>query len=119
MVSILVAYADIILLVKDREAMLAMLDTLRKFLKERKLILNANKPKVLVFNKNWKEKTEAWKWREEYLEEVKMYKYLGYIFNRKSNYKEHINKMRRKGRIAANKVWGLEERLCRNNSGRR
>lgn len=57
MVSILVAYADIILLVKNREAMLAMLDTLRKFLKERKLVLNANKPKVLIFNKNWKEKT--------------------------------------------------------------
>lgn len=37
-----------------------MMDTLRKFVKERGLELN-NKTNVLVFNKSAKERTETWK----------------------------------------------------------
>lgn len=53
-------YADdiIIKVAKNREALLDMLDTFRKFLKEKKIALNTEKSKVMVFNKGGKEKKE-------------------------------------------------------------
>lgn len=64
------AYADdIIIVAKNREALLDMLDTFRKFLKEKKIALNTEKSKIMVFNKGGKEK----KRKEAYLEDVKIY----------------------------------------------
>lgn len=39
--------------------------------------------------------------------------------SRRGDYEEHIRELGRKGRIAARKVWGLGERLCRNDFERR
>lgn len=47
------------------------------------------------------------------IEEVQNFKYLGFNFNRNRNYDNHIRELARKGKLAANKVWGLEERICR------
>lgn len=46
-------------------------------------------------------------------------KYLGFIFNKDRNYKEHMKELSRKGRIATNKVWGLGERICKDDFNRR
>jgi len=55
------AYADdIVLLAKNRIALIDM-DTLRRFLKGRKLELCAEKTKTVIFNKHGKEKKEVWK----------------------------------------------------------
>lgn len=81
--------------------------------KERGLMLNAGKTKVMVFNKNEKEKAEKWIWGVEKLEEVKTFKYLGFTFNRKGDVKDHIKALSTKGRMAANKVWSIEERICK------
>jgi len=59
------------------------------------------KTKVMIFNKGRKDKTENWKWRGAKLDKVQAFKYLGYMFNRKGNYKEQLEKLRRKGRITA------------------
>jgi len=45
------------------------------------------------------------------VEEVQIFKYLGFTFNRMGNYKKHIKELVNKGRIAVRKVWGLGERL--------
>jgi len=44
-----------------------MMDTLKRFLKGRKLELCAEKTKIVVLNKHGKKKKEAWKWRVERL----------------------------------------------------
>jgi len=44
---------------------------------------------------------------------------LGFAFNRKENYKDHIKDLIKKGKFAAKKVWGLGERVCRNDYIRR
>jgi len=44
---------------------------------------------------------------------------LGFTFNRKGNYKDHIRELCRKGRIAASRVWGLGERICKDDFSRR
>jgi len=36
------------------------------------------------------------------------------MFNRKENYMDHIKELVKKGKFAARKIWGLEERVCRN-----
>lgn len=55
------SYADdIVVLAKNREALLDMMDTLGRFLKERKLELSAEKSKIIVFNRKGREKNEVW-----------------------------------------------------------
>ncbi|XP_024888003.1 uncharacterized protein LOC112464939, partial [Temnothorax curvispinosus] len=77
------AYADdMVLVAKNREALLDMMSMLKRFLKDRKLELNTEKTK-------------------------------------KGNYVDHIKELKRKGRIAVNRVWGLGERLCKDDFSRR
>jgi len=110
---------DIVLLAKNKEALEDMINTFRKFLSDRKLELNVKKLKILVFNRGNNEKKERWRWKDETIEKVQSFKYLGFIFSRRGNYKEHIKELANKGRIAVRKVWGLEERMCRNDLIRR
>jgi len=78
-----------------------------------------DKTKVMVFNRGNKEKKESWKWEDKELEEVQTFKYLGFVFNNKGNYKDHIKELSCKGRMAVNRVWGLGERICKNDFCRR
>lgn len=98
-----------------------MLRSLKKFLKERKLELNAEKTKIIVFNKTGKGKknSDKWNWGKETIEEVEKFKYLGFIFNRKGTYEDHIKDLKMKGKIAANKIWGLGEKICKDDFKRR
>ena len=52
------------LLAKNKVALIDTMDTLRRFLKDRKLEL-CEKTKIAVFNKHGKEKKETWKWERE------------------------------------------------------
>lgn len=93
--------------------MLDMIGTVGKFLRNRKLELNVEKTKLLVFNKLRKEKNERWRWGKKSIEEVQKFKYLDFIFDKKGNYKDQIKELNKKGRMAANRVWGLKERICK------
>jgi len=111
------AYADDIALVaNNREAMVDMMQTFKRFLREKKLELCVEKTKVL---KNNKKKKEIWKWGTERIEEVRKFKYLGFVLNRYGNYKDHIKELGGKERRAARMIWGLGERLCKNDLRRR
>lgn len=44
---------------------------------------------------------------------------IGFLFNRKRDYKNHIRELGLKGRISANRVWGLGERIYRDDFLRR
>jgi len=105
-------------LARNKEALEDMMGTLRGFLRERRLELSVDKSKILVFGKGGKEKKMKWKWGGKEIK-VQNFKYLEFTFNRKGNYKEHIKELAMKGRIAARKVWGLGERMCRNDFIRR
>lgn len=104
---------DMVFIAKNKEALMDMLQTVKRFLKKRKTILCIEKTKVMVFNRGNREKKESWKWEEKDIEEVKVFKYLGFVFNSNGNYKEHIKDLYNKGRLAANKIWSLGERICR------
>lgn len=91
----------------------------KRFLTERRLKLCMEKTKVLVFNRKRKEGNEIWNWGKERIEEIKQFKYLGFKFNSEGDYTSHIEELVRKGRMAARKVWGLGERLCKKDYMRR
>lgn len=84
---------------------------MKRFLNNRKLELNTDKTKILIFNRKRKEGKEVWKQGDKAIEKVQEIKYLGFIFNKKGNNKDHIKELSRKGRIAANKIWGLGEKI--------
>lgn len=78
-----------VLLVKNRDALLDMMDMFKKFCKERNLMLNVEKTKVLVFNRKRKERMEKWLWGRKIIEEVQNFKYLSFTFNSKRGYRSH------------------------------
>jgi hypothetical protein len=90
------AYADdLVLLAKNREAMLDMMRTLEGFLRERNLKLNSEKSKMMVFNKERRKKKMKWEWGRKEIEEVQIFKYLGFNFNRRGDYDYHIKELKR------------------------
>ncbi|XP_029159137.1 uncharacterized protein LOC114931324, partial [Nylanderia fulva] len=77
------AYADdIVLLANNRDAMQDMMSVFRRFLKDIKLELSADKTKMMV-NRKRKEKKEKWKWGGKEIEEVQEFKYLGFVLSNK------------------------------------
>lgn len=94
-------------------------DEKNKKISKKKLILNAEKSKVLIFKKgkNKKEK-EKWKWGQEKIEEVKDFKYLGY-FQKNRETKKHIRETFKKALIAMKQTWGIRQRRFKNNFERR
>lgn len=53
----MIAYADdMVLVAKNREGLMDMMNTFRKVLKIKDLELNSDKTKVIVFHRNGKEK---------------------------------------------------------------
>lgn len=114
------AYADdMVLMAEGKEALNDMMGTLRKFLVERDLILSTEKTKVMVFGKKGREKKDVWKWEGKDMEEVKDFKYLGFIFESNGGYTKHLKELRGKGICASKKVWGLGERICSGDIRRR
>lgn len=110
---------DIIIVANNREAIKDMIDTFGRILKDRGMEISTGKTNIVVFNRKGKERFEKWKWGKKEIKEVKEYKYLGYSFSRNGEDKEHIKELRRKRKLAANKIWGLGEKICRDDFGRR
>lgn len=108
-----------VLLAKNREALIGMMEAFKSFCKDRGLTVNTEKTKILIFNKRGRKRKIIWKWGGKEIEKVKCFKYLGFIFYRNGDYADYVRKLKRKGRIALNSEWSLGERICRDDFGRR
>lgn len=53
----------------------------------------------MVFKKERGKKKEEWSWKDKKLEEVKEFKYLGYIFQKNGEREAHIRETYKKARI--------------------
>lgn len=113
------AYADdLVIIAKDEKNMKEMMKNLEKFMKRKKLQLNVQKTKVMVFGKGRSRQTE-WRWEQERIEEVREIKYLGYVFTRTNNNNANMKENTRKANKILGIVWGIGERLFRHDIGRR
>lgn len=95
------------LLAENREALLDIMYTLKRYLRDGGLILSAEKSKVLVFNRKRKEKMESWKWENKELEKVQCFEYLGFVFNKKENCVHRIKELAKKGENCSEQGTGI------------
>ncbi|KYM95004.1 hypothetical protein ALC62_14361 [Cyphomyrmex costatus] len=84
---------------------------LKKYLREKKLKLSAEKSKVIVFrNDGGKWSKRNWWWGNDKIEEVKSINYLGYIMKSNNDDEEHIKERVRRARMAMGWAWSFGER---------
>lgn len=78
------AYADdMVLMAKGEDEMRSMIGRFEKYLEEESLELNTSKTKVIRFKRKGRRLNKKdWRWKGKAIEEVKEYKYLGYILQR-------------------------------------
>ena len=58
-----------------------------------------------------KNKEKQWRWDGEVIERVREFTYLGFKFQRTRDVKEHIKERKRKANVLIREVWGIGERL--------
>ncbi|XP_071578809.1 uncharacterized protein [Temnothorax nylanderi] len=108
------AYADDVVAIAEDEEEInkRMMKRLEKYFDRKKLRVNVGKTKVMRFRKEGGNmKKMEWKWKEEEIEEVKEFCYLGYTFQKNGRQEAHINERVRKATIAMRQVWGIGKRL--------
>lgn len=98
---------DIVLVAKSEKELKEMLKRLEKFLNRKKLKLNPEKSKILVFERG-KRRKRKWRWEGEEIEEVKEIKYLGFILQKNGGTEKHIKERIKRTAIAMKKTWSLE-----------
>jgi len=115
------AYADdIVLVAKDEEEMKIMMKGMEKYVDRKKMTLNSEKSKVLIFKRGrGKQEKTRWSWKDKEIEEVKEFKYLGYMLQRNNGPESHIRERSRKAVVAMRQTWGLGKRLFPNDFKRR
>lgn len=114
------AYADdLVIMAKSEEEIKEMLKRMEKYLKRKKLYVNIKKSKMICFRSEGGRKRTEWKWEGQNIEEVKEFKYLGYVVKENGGQEGQIKESKKKGNIVLKQVWGLGEQRFRDDFKRR
>ncbi|XP_067131377.1 uncharacterized protein [Centruroides vittatus] len=102
----ILAYADDIVLIADSiRGLQGFINILDKYLLENNMSLNLMKSKVVVFRNGGKlAKSDKWWFRNDVIQVVSQYKYLGVVFKFNGNYKSHIQIVKRNAFIKTDRV---------------
>jgi len=115
------AYADdMVMLAEDEDGMKGLMDRMERYLDGKGLELNTEKTKVMRCRREggrWKKIRLHWKGKE--LEEVKEFKYLGYMVKSNGSQEAHIRDRVRKGATLLGQIWGIGKRRFGKDWGRR
>ncbi|KAH0821274.1 hypothetical protein GEV33_001517 [Tenebrio molitor] len=106
------AYADdLVVLAKEEKGMKEMLGNMEKYMRRKKLTVNVEKSKMMVFRKGGgRRKINEWRWEKDKIEEVKEFKYLGYVMNERNTAAAHVRELVKKANKIIGAVWGIGER---------
>ncbi|KAH0811711.1 hypothetical protein GEV33_011080 [Tenebrio molitor] len=115
------AFADAMVIVaKSEREMKEMMRNLEKYVRKKKLEVNVEKTKMMVFSKRKRKNEESeWKWEESKIERVSEFKYLGYTFNERATVRAQVREVVRKANKVVGCVWGIGERMWGGEFGRR
>jgi hypothetical protein len=84
------------------------------------LFSREQKKKILRFGKGGSRKKEvSWRSKGKVLEEVKEFKYLGYVFQRNGGHDAQIRDRVKKGSAVLGQVWGIGKRRFGGDLGKR
>jgi hypothetical protein len=74
-----------VIVTKSEKEMKEMMKNLGKYVRKKKLEVNVDKTKMMVFNKRKRKSEENnWNWEGRKIEQVNEFKYLGYKFNERA-----------------------------------
>jgi hypothetical protein len=106
------AYSDdLVVLAKEEKGMKEMLGNMEKYMRRKKLTVNVEKSKMMVFRKGGgRRKINEWRWEKDKIEEVKEFKYLGYVMNERNTAAAHVRELVKKANKIIGAVWGIGER---------
>ena len=87
-----------------------MIRRLERYLEGKNLEVNVGKTKVVRFRKGGgREGKVEWKWKGKEIEEVKEFKYLGYVFKKNGGQKHTSGDRVKKAGVVMRQVWGIEK----------
>jgi hypothetical protein len=79
--------------------------------RKKKLEVNVEKTKMIVFDKRKRKSEEnEWNWEARKIEQVNEFKYFGYTFSERLTDKVHIREIVRKAKKLVGCVWRIGER---------
>jgi hypothetical protein len=111
---------DMVIVAKSEREMKEMMRNLETYVRKKKLEVNVEKTKMMVFSKRKRKNEESeWKWEESKIERVSEFKYLSYTFNERATDKAQVREVVRKANKVVGCVWGIGERLLGGEFGRR
>ncbi|XP_077255453.1 uncharacterized protein LOC143893678 [Temnothorax americanus] len=115
------AYADdIVLIAEDEDQMRSMIERLEGYLGRKRLELNVGKTKIMRFRKGGgRDSKRKWRWEGKELEEVREFRYLGYVFQRNGGQEAQIRERIKKAAAVMGKVWGIGKRRFGKDWGKR
>ena len=104
------AYADdVAVIAEDENGMKELMARLERYIEEKKL--NVGKTKRMRCVKGGGRRGRmTWRWKGDKIEEVKKFKYLGYVVTANGKQEEHVEERMRKGAVAMRQVWGIGKR---------
>jgi hypothetical protein len=98
-------------LAREEKGMKEMLGNMEKYMRRKKLTVNVEKSKMMVFRKGGgRRKINEWRWEKDKIEEVKEFKYLGYVMNERNTAAAHVRELVKKANKIIGVVWGIGER---------
>lgn len=115
------AYAyDLALMAEEEDEMRSMMGRLEGYLDGKRLEVNTEKTKVMRFRKGrGRQIKRDWKWKGRKIEEVKEYRYLGYMLQKNGGQETHIKDRTRSAAVIMGQVWGVGKRRFGRDWGRR
>ena len=112
----MLAYADDIVLMATSAGQLKdMIGRLVRYSESRDLKISTEKTKVLRFSGNGIKSTQRWSCGLETIEEVKVFKYLGFTFQSTGKFTEHLKDLAAKGKVRLSNAWSIGENLFPDN----
>jgi hypothetical protein len=106
---------------KSEREMKEMMRNLGKYVRKKKLEVNVEKTKMMVFNKRKRKNEESeCKWEESKIRKrANSSMYLGYTFNERATDKAQVREVVRKANKVVGCVWGIGERKWGGEFGKR
>ena len=84
-----------------------MLKSLERYFDEKNMTLNATKSKIMVFAKKERRKqVRGWEWKNEEIEKVRDFEYLGNTFKKNNSDESHIKEVVTRAAEAMAQIWG-------------
>ncbi|XP_046145802.1 uncharacterized protein LOC123989168 [Osmia bicornis bicornis] len=115
------AYADdVAVMAEDEDGMKGLMARLERYIEGKKLEVNVGKTKMMRCIKGGGRRGRmTWWWKGNKIEEVKKFKYLGYVVTANGKQEEQVEERMRKGAVAMRQVWGIGKRKFAKDWGRR